>query len=209
MQYWILALAAGLVDVKGSTSALDKPDGSRLSTQLKVQKGMLAQTQAAADAFKSQVDKAIPNAVKIEKELAEEQAKVSDVEKELAPHTSGEANRDLTKQVTQEKSKLATERASNTQLLSEINATNAQVQDLNSSVDSLKAHIGKVEGTLKAAAAPVHSAVEVELDHVDESMMQPQVVKAGPTKKAADEEFDPLSSNAVFALGLCFALHAA
>merc|ERR1719197_2232728 len=207
MQYWILALVAGL-DVTGITSALDKPDGGRLSTQLNVQKGMLAQTKNAADALKSQVDKAIPKAVEIEKELTDEQAKVSAVEKELAPHTPGEANRNLTKQVTQEKGKLATERASNAQLLSDINATNAQVQDLTSSVDSLKDHVGKVEGTLKAAAAPVHSAVEVELDHMDESMMQPQVVKAGPTKKAADEEFDPLSSNAVFALGLCFALHA-
>merc|ERR1719197_1518822 len=207
MQYWILALVAGL-DVTGITSALDKPDGSRLSTQLNVQQGMLAQAKNAADALKGQVDKAIPKAVEIEKELTDEQAKVSAVEKELAPHTSGEANRNLTKQVTLEKGKLATERASNAQLLSDINATNAQVEDLTSSVDSLKDHVGKVEGTLKSVAAPVHSAVEVELDHVDESMMQPQAVKAGSTKKAADEEFDPLSSNAVFALGLCFVLHA-
>merc|ERR1719197_1454420 len=198
MQYWILALVAGL-DVTGITSALDKPDGGRLSTQLNVQQGMLAQAKNAADALKSQVDKAIPKAVEIEKELTDEQAKVSAVEKELAPHTSGEANRNLTKQVTQEKGKLATERASNAQLMKDINATDAQVQDLTSSVDSLKAHVGKVEGTLKAVAAPVHSAVEVELDHVDESMMQPQVPKAGSAKKT-DEEFDPLSSNAVFAL---------
>ena len=35
---------------------------SRLSTQLKVQKGMLAQTQAAADAFKSQASLSLLNA---------------------------------------------------------------------------------------------------------------------------------------------------
>merc|ERR1719313_2178882 len=109
MQYWVLALVAAL-DVTGIASAVDKPDGSRLSTQLKVQKGMLEQTQNAANALKAQVDKAIPKAVETEKELTEEQAKVSAVEKELAPHTSGEANRNLTKQVTLEKGKLAANR---------------------------------------------------------------------------------------------------
>lgn len=170
---------------------------------------MLQQTQNAADALKEQVDKAIPKAVEIEKELTAEQAKVADVEKELAPHTSGEANRNLTKQVTLEKGKLASETASNAKLQSEINATEAQVEDLTGSVGSLKEHVGKVEGALKAAAVPVHNAVEVELDHVDESMMTPQAVKVGSDKKKADEEFDPLTSNAFLALGLCVALRAA
>jgi len=153
------------------TNATTDADGgdpqARLEKQLEVQQGMLSKSEKDVTSLQSQVTEQEKKATETESALAAEKKEVATASEALRTATSPKDNKALKATVAAEDKKVSDTVKLNAQLNQQLNASDAQVDQLKTSVSNLRASTPKVKQALVSVLEPVRAAMAVKLDTVD------------------------------------------